>query len=314
MATLVVADPLPSPVDDAQDIRKAVEGWGTDEKGVISIIGHRDAVQRKLIRLAYEELFHEDLIKRLESELSGDFEKAVYRWIFDPAERDAILAHDAIKKLVPDCRVIVEIACTRSPAELFAARQAYQHRYKHSLEEDVSAYSSGDIRKLLVSLVTTYRYDGDDVNARLAHNEASILRQAIEQKAYAHEEIIRILSTRSTAQLTATLNRYKDDHGSSISKELMGEPNEEFLPLLRAAIRCFSSPYKYFEKVVRKSIKDLGTDEGALTRVIVTRAEKDLKHIKEEYYKRNSVTLKDAVARDTSGDYKNFLLTLLGEA
>lgn len=59
-------------------------------------------------------------------------------------------------------------------------------------------------------------------------------------------------------------------------------------------------------------MKDLGTDEDALTRVIVTRAEKDLKQIKEVYYKRNSTSLNHAVAKDTSGDYKTFLLTLLG--
>lgn len=49
-------------------------GWGTDEKAIISILGHRNAAQRRQIRLAYEELYQEDLIKRLESELSGDFE------------------------------------------------------------------------------------------------------------------------------------------------------------------------------------------------------------------------------------------------
>ena len=49
-------------------------GWGTDEKAIISIMGHRNAVQRKLIRQAYEETYQEDLIKRLESELSGHFE------------------------------------------------------------------------------------------------------------------------------------------------------------------------------------------------------------------------------------------------
>ena len=50
-----------------------------------------------------------------------------------------------------------------------------------------------------------------------------------------------------------------------------------------------------------------------MTRVIVSRAEKDLKHIKEVYYKKNSVSLEDAVAKETSGDYKEFLLTLLGK-
>ena len=49
-------------------------GWGTNEKSIISILAHRDAAQRMQIRLAYEELYQQDLIKRLESELSDHFE------------------------------------------------------------------------------------------------------------------------------------------------------------------------------------------------------------------------------------------------
>ena len=45
----------------------------------------------------------------------------------------------------------------------------------------------------------------------------------------------------------------------------------------------------------------------------MTRAEKDLGEIKELFYKRNSVTLEHAVAKETRGDYENFLLTLLGK-
>ena len=50
------------------------EGWGTDEKAIIDVLAHRTASQRTKIRQAYVELYKEDLIKRLESELSGDFE------------------------------------------------------------------------------------------------------------------------------------------------------------------------------------------------------------------------------------------------
>lgn len=64
---------------------------------------------------------------------------------------------------------------------------------------------------------------------------------------------------------------------------------------------------------MRDGVKKLGTDEDSLTRVIVTRAEKDLRGIKELYYKKNSVPLGQAVAKETSGDYNKFLLTLLGE-
>ena len=66
-------------------------------------------------------------------------------------------------------------------------------------------------------------------------------------------------------------------------------------------------------QVVRNALNKTGTDEDALTRVIVTRAEKDMQQIKERYYKRNSVSLDHAVAKDTSGDYKQLLLTLLGK-
>lgn len=65
--------------------------------------------------------------------------------------------------------------------------------------------------------------------------------------------------------------------------------------------------------MVRNAIKKIGkSDEDALTRVVVTRAEKDLGLIKEAYQKRNSVSLEDAVAKETSGDYKHFILALLG--
>ena len=49
-------------------------GWGTNEKAIITILGHRNTHQRQQIRRAYEEIFQEDLVKRLEKELSGDFE------------------------------------------------------------------------------------------------------------------------------------------------------------------------------------------------------------------------------------------------
>ncbi|KAK0604589.1 hypothetical protein LWI29_017251 [Acer saccharum] len=312
MATIVAPHDF-SAVEDAESLNKACKGWGTNEKAIISILGHRTAAQRQQIRLAYQELYQEDLVKRLESELSGDFEKAVYRWILDPADRDAVLANAAIRKLVNrDYQVVLEIACIRSPEELLAVRRAYQARYKHSLEEDVAAHTTGDIRQAL----TAFRYTGDEINARLAKSEAVILHNAIKDKAFNHEEVIRIVSTRSKAQVMATFNCYRDDQGTSITKKLSGEGGDhgtKFMKALRTAIQCLNDSKKYFEKVLRNAMKGMGTDEDALTRVIVTRAEKDLKDIKEYYYKRNSVPLEQAVAKDTSGDYKKFLLTLLGK-
>jgi len=65
-------------------------------------------------------------------------------------------------------------------------------------------------------------------------------------------------------------------------------------------------------KMLRNAIKGLGTDEDALNRVIITRAEIDLKEIKDLYFDRNNISVEQAVAEDTSGEYRTFLLALLG--
>ncbi|KAK7314223.1 hypothetical protein VNO77_39436 [Canavalia gladiata] len=310
MATLV-APSNHSPQEDAEALRKAFEGWGTDEKSIIGILGHRNVYQRQQIRKAYEEIYQEDLVKRLESEIKAEFEKAVYRWILEPADRDAVLANVAIKS-GKNFHIVVEIATVHNPEELLAVRRAYLHRYKRSLEEDVAAHTSGHLRQLLVGLVTSYRYVGDEINPKLAQTEAEILHEAVKEKKGSQEEAIRVLTTRSKTQLIATFNRYREIHGTSITKKLLEEGSDEFQNALYTAIRGFTDPIKYYEKVVRNAIKKLGTDEDALTRVIVSRAEKDLKFISEAYYKRNSVLFEHAVAKETSGDYKKFLLTLLG--
>ncbi|MED6131508.1 Annexin D2 [Stylosanthes scabra] len=314
MATLKVPAHVPSPEEDSEQLRKAFQGWGTDEGLIVKILSHRNAAQRELIRAAYASAHGEDLLTSLDKELSSDFERIVMLWTLGPAERDALLVHEATKKTVtsPNNFVLVEIACTRSPLELFKAKQVYQARHKRSIEEDVAYHTSGDLRRLLVPLLSTFRYAGDDVNMTLAKTEAKVLHGKIADKAYGDEELIRILTTRSKTQLNATLNHYNNEYGNAITKDLKTDPNNEYLKLLRSTIKCLIYPEKYFEKVLRLAINKMGTGEWALTRVVATRAEVDLQRIADEYQRRNSVPLDVAVAKDTSGDYKDMLLALLG--
>lgn len=60
------------------------------------------------------------------------------------------------------------------------------------------------------------------------------------------------------------------------------------------------------------ALNELIAEEHELSRVIITRAERDLNEINDLYFKRNGVTLDSSVAKKTSGNYKNFLLALLG--
>ncbi|XP_042515817.1 annexin D3-like [Macadamia integrifolia] len=320
MGTIRVPKIVPSPGNDCKKIEEAFRGWRTDTKEIIRILGCRNSSQRKKIREIYQHLYNKPLTDTLKSKLPhdylvfSDFKKAVIMWTMDPSERDAKLANKSLrkKKGVDHLQVIIEIACASTPEHLIAVRQAYCSLYNCSLEEDITSNVSLPLRKLLLCLVSSYRYNREVVDANLAHSEATVLQEAIEKKKLYHDEVVLILSTRNKHQLKATFECYRQNYGNSIYQDIesSGTGNSEYI--LRLAILCIDTPEKHFVEVVRKSVVGLGTDEDSLTRAIVTRAEVDMMKIRAEYFNIYKSSLDNAVIGDTSGDYKDFLVTLLG--
>ncbi|MCE3050509.1 hypothetical protein HAX54_047403 [Datura stramonium] len=315
MGTLRIPDVVPSPTEDCETLRKAFKGLGTNEKSVISVLGHRTAIQRKKIRETYQQLYNRSLVDDIFSELSGDFRKAVVLWTYEPSERDARLANEALRsrnRTITQLQVIVEIACASSPDHLVAVRQAYCGLFNCSLEEDIAANVPMPVQKILIGLVRSYRYDKELVDPSTANAEAAILREAIRTKQLDCDNFITILGTRNVHQLRATFECYKQNYGFSIDQDIKSRGKGLLEPILKVVIWCIDSPEKHFAEVVRASIVGLGTDEDSLTRAIVTRAEVDMMKVRGEYFMENKTSLDNAVIGDTSGDYMKFLMTLLG--
>uniref|UniRef100_A0A9I9D3N6 Annexin n=1 Tax=Cucumis melo TaxID=3656 RepID=A0A9I9D3N6_CUCME len=326
MGTLRVPETVPSPAEDCDRLKKAFDGWGTDEKALIRILGQRNAAQRKAIRETYLELYNESLIDRIHAELSGDFRKAAILWAYDPAERDARLANEALrsyKKGVRELQVLVEIACATSPHHLMAVRQAYCSLFDCSLEEDIFSTIPMPLRKLglpfwsikcslLVGVVSSFRHDKEVVDSIVADSEADLLHEAIKAKQLNRSGVIWILSTRNFFQLRATFASYKQKYGNSIDQDIVKCGTGDLESLFKMAILCIDTPEKHFAKVINKAIVGLGTDEDSLTRAIVSRAEIDTMKIREAYSNMFKGQLDDDVIGDTSGDYKDMLMILLG--
>ncbi|KAL6124929.1 hypothetical protein ACLB2K_077437 [Fragaria x ananassa] len=315
MATLRVPEAVPSPEQDCERLHKAFQGFGTDEEAVIWVLGHRNAIQRREIRDTYQRLYNKPLIDVLHSELSGDFRDAVILWTYDPPERDAKLARDALKqkkKGIKQLKVLVEIACASSPHHLMAVRQVYGSLFECSLEEDIASNLSLPLRKLLVGLVSSYRYDRELVDSGIVSSEALKLHEAIKTKQLDHNHVVSILSTRNIFQLRETFECYKQNYGTSIDQDIKNCGAGDLESLLTLVITCIDTPEKHFAQVINESVVGLGTDEESLNRAIVSRAEIDMIKIREEYSTLFKTSLEDDVKGDTSGDYKDFLLTLLG--
>lgn len=76
------------------------------------------------------------------------------------------------------------------------------------------------------------------MNITLAKSEAKILHEKISNKAYNDEDLIRILATRSKAQINATLNQYKNAYGNDIDQVPIWSLNAMFGQIFSESL-CF---------------------------------------------------------------------------
>ncbi|KAH1064405.1 hypothetical protein J1N35_029392 [Gossypium stocksii] len=271
---------------DVEALEKAFSGIGVDEKSLISILTNSNEEHKKSLRKGSSKLFIEDengfersdqsSIKILKHQFKR-FRDAVVLSIQHPWERDARLIEKAIKKGPKHYNVIVEMACTRSSDQLLGARKAYHSLFHHSIEEHLVTHIKGPERKLLVALVSAYRYEGPGVNEDVAKSEAQILYEAInngdKNKFLDHEDAIMILATRSKQHLQALYQHYNQSYDKTLAQDLEGEG------ILKDTVECLCTPQTYFTRVLEAAVKEDADEESkrALTRVIVTQKEQLVK-------------------------------------
>ena len=99
--------------DDAAALRKAMKGFGTDEKTIIEIAANRTNRERLAMIESYKRQFNRDLIKDLNSELSFHFKDTVKALFKDPIEYDCYSLKKAIEGISTNEDTIVEIIATR---------------------------------------------------------------------------------------------------------------------------------------------------------------------------------------------------------
>ncbi|XP_029919971.1 annexin A2 isoform X2 [Myripristis murdjan] len=77
LETLLLALLITPQQHDAQRLRLAMEGLGTDEETLLEILCTRSSLQLKEINTAYSGLYKKELLKDLKGETSGDFAKLI---------------------------------------------------------------------------------------------------------------------------------------------------------------------------------------------------------------------------------------------
>ncbi|XP_057335833.1 annexin B9-like isoform X2 [Microplitis mediator] len=308
----VVPFPAFNPREDAEVLRKAMKGFGTDEKAIINVLANRTNLQRQEIAFQFKTLYGKDLIKDLKSELSGNFENLVVAMMTPIPNYYAKELHEAMSGIGTDECVLIEVMCTMSNQEIHMIRQAYESIYGRSLEDDLRQDTSGSFERLMVSLCCGHRDESFEVNQSAAMEDARRLLQAGELRFGTDESTFNaVLVQRSIPQLKQIFAEYQNITGNSIEDAIKNEFSGDIEKGLRAIVQCVNHRAGFFAKQLHKSMKGMGTDDRRLIRLVVTRSEIDMGEIKQAYIQQYGKSLEDAISDDCSGHYKKCLVALV---
>ncbi|KAB0393398.1 hypothetical protein E2I00_003768, partial [Balaenoptera physalus] len=117
-----------SATEDAQTLRKAMKGLGTDEDAIINVLAYRNMAQRQEIRTAYKTTIGRDLMDDLKSELSGNLEQVILAMMTPTVLYDVQELRKAMRGAGTDESCLIEILASRMPEEIRRINQTYQLR------------------------------------------------------------------------------------------------------------------------------------------------------------------------------------------
>ncbi|XP_056146353.1 annexin A1-like [Lampris incognitus] len=298
---------------DAASLEKAIETKGVDEDVIIAVLVKRSNEQRQQIKEVYEASTGEPLVDALKSSLRSHLEDTVLALLMTPAQFDAHQLRQATKGLGTDEEVLVEILASRSNQEIQEIKRVFKEEYEEELEDLMKSETSGDFTLALMAMLKATKDEDSEVDLNLAKRDAHALFEAGESvKGTDVSLFIDILTSRSSPQLCKTFQMYGSVSDVSLPKALDMELRGDIEDCLIDIVKCAWSKPAFFAEKLHLAMKGHGTCEDTLIRVLVSRSEKDLKKVMEEYKTMYGRSLQEDILDDTKGHYEKILLELCG--
>jgi hypothetical protein len=297
---------------DAQALREAIKGSGTDEDTIINLTASRSNSERLEIRKTYKASFGTDLIDDLNDDLGGNFGKVVVSMYLSPVEYDVSELRKAMEGAGSEEGTLSEIIGSRTNTRLKQILSLYKLKYDEDLEERIKSECSGDYGNLLVALLQCKRAEGNIVDSAAVQNDVEALYKAGEGKWGTDEEtFIRIFALRNSSHLKKMNELYVEQKESQLLDVVESEFSGDIKILLQTILHSHINPADYYATRIYKACKGFGTDEEAVTRSLVVMDEVFLPQLTKIYKAKYGRTLQETIDEECSGDYKRMLMALM---
>jgi len=297
---------------DARALRKAMKGFGTDEKTLIDVLHNKGPLQIEVLRETFFNMFKRRLLADVESETSSWFREGLAAIIRGPLLQDCHLLYNAMDGLGTKESLLNEVLLGRSNADIRAIKTTYEKRYRRRLVDDIKGDLSADTeRHFLMVLEANRNEDSAPVIPQEVDRDVATLWGATEAiRGKQRLTVCEIFTKRNDNQLRAIAHTYQQKHGKPlewvIKKEFMGHMEDALLYQLRTAMDKAMRDANLLEA----SMKGFGTKDHLLVARVV-RIHWDPRHmgqVKGAYQHAFGRSLSSRISSDTSGDYERLMV------
>jgi len=221
------------------------------------------------------------------------------------AHHDAEAIHKAVEGMGTDEKAINKVLGHRNKHQIQEIAKVYEATYKNSLLHDIKGDTSGNYKRLLVSLINTPVQNKKELILKATKGAGTTEKYLIDVLApSSNEEIIELyqndpkiihaiiddVSSGNFAKVVETILKGKRDERDSI-------PDDE------AATQA--------ERMYKAGEGKLGTDEKVFNEIITHYSPHALKQISHHYESKHKHALEKAIKSETSGNYEDLLVALL---
>ena len=300
----------------ANDLRSAMKGFGTNEQALISVLVRLNPLDINSVKTAYRSQHHRDLLDDVHGETSGYFREGLEAIIRGPLEQDCYVLCHAIKGAGTKESALNDVLLGRSNADMNAIKQYYQQKYRKSLESDVKGDLSMKTERLFDMVLSARRNEeSTPVNHQQVEQDVQDIYRATEGRAGADQLIVcQIMSQRSNGQIRAIGASYKQKYHRTLQQVFEREFSGHMKDALVFMAGVGEDPAKNDADMLNAAMAGAGTKDQALVRRIVAmhwdpQRLQQAKGAYRHYYKRE---LRQVVESETSGDYKKLMSACVG--
>uniref|UniRef100_A0A1I8IUY5 Annexin n=1 Tax=Macrostomum lignano TaxID=282301 RepID=A0A1I8IUY5_9PLAT len=227
---------------------------------------------------------------------------------FDPLA-DAEKLHKAMKGLGTDEKAIIDVMAHRPSHQRAEIAKAFKTSYGKDLKSAFKSELSGNFHKVCKGLCD-YLCDYD----------AACIRRAIKGAGTDEDALVDIMSMRNNHQIRAIKasysQKFRRDMEADVRSDVSGDFSRVLIGLMMANRDESTGPVN--PEIVTKDVqalyeageKRMGTEESTFNRIMCTRSLPHIAAVSAEYARSHKRSLKDAISSETSGNYRNLLLSI----